>query len=210
MRLTLYEIETTARKASVGAGLPFGLSEDIAKAVIWLAGQNIDGVEATLNSIRAGMRTMETSVVDHEFMVFSNAQSAMCGPSMVDLLISEKAGFEVRLNKMDSAVLLLGFAGVSASQHKRIFEFEFSNGAKAVVFGNKVVLSGDLPSANCDAIVRCLKDEQEMSPILLPQRGVEINEDIWREIETLAAKTYVPESKGSRVDGAGAGLTDND
>ncbi len=210
MRLTLYEIETTVRKASVGAGLPFGLGEDIAKATIWLAGQNIDGVEAALESIRSGMHNMKTSVADVGFMVFSNAQSAVCGPSMADLLISEEAGFEVHLNKIDSVVLLFGFAAVSANQHKRIFKFEFSNGAKASVSGNKVVQSGDTPSANCDAIVRCLRDEEEMSPAPLPLEGVEVSEDTWSEIEMLAAETYVPETKGSRVDGAGAGLTDND
>ncbi len=37
-----------------------------------------------------------------------------------------------------------------------------------------------------------------------------VPDDIWRQFQTLAARTYVPESEGSRATGAGAGLTDND
>ena len=44
-----------------------------------------------------------------------------------------------------------------------------------------------------------------------PSVSLFINDKIWREIEDLAAKTYVQETEQSRLMGAGAGLiTDND
>ena len=44
----------------------------------------------------------------------------------------------------------------------------------------------------------------------LPCNGVEVDDELWRKVEALAAKTYVAESHGSRSTGAGAGLSDND
>ena len=45
---------------------------------------------------------------------------------------------------------------------------------------------------------------------LEPSVSLFINDKIWREIEDLAANTYVQETEQSRLVGAGAGLTDND
>ena len=45
---------------------------------------------------------------------------------------------------------------------------------------------------------------------LEPSVSLFINDKIWREIEDLAANTYVQETEQSRLMGAGAGLTDND
>ncbi len=45
---------------------------------------------------------------------------------------------------------------------------------------------------------------------LEPSVSLFIKDKIWREIEDLAANTYVQETEQSRLTGAGAGLTDND
>lgn len=41
-------------------------------------------------------------------------------------------------------------------------------------------------------------------------RAVAVPDVVWSELSALAARTYVPETEGSRLSGAGAGLTDND
>ena len=210
MRLTLYEIETTTRKASIGAGLPHGLGEDIGSAVAWLAGRNYDGIGAALKSIRAGMSKVKMSVADKGIMNFPDVSIAVCGPSVIDLLTGEKSCTEAHLHKPDSVILLFGFAGVAASQRSYIFHFDFSNGTKVRVSSNKVVENGEVPSSSCDVVVRCYEDKQGLSPTPMPLGGVEVNNETWSELVALAAKTYVPESNASRAAGAGAGLTDND
>ena len=45
---------------------------------------------------------------------------------------------------------------------------------------------------------------------LAPSHALYIGGETWREIEHLAARTYVAENEQSRIAGAGAGLTDND
>ena len=46
--------------------------------------------------------------------------------------------------------------------------------------------------------------------LLQPSDTLFIEEKIWSELEALSANTYVPETEHSKLEGAGAGLTDND
>ena len=48
------------------------------------------------------------------------------------------------------------------------------------------------------------------APASVPLGPVTVPEDHWTIWESLAARTYVPETEASRTSGAGAGLTDND
>jgi len=210
VRLTLYEIEMTTRKASIGAGMPEGIGEDIGSAAAWLAGRNYDGVGAALKSIRAGMSKAEMNTVDKGIMIFPDAHVAVCGPSIVDLLMGEKSCSKVHLLQPDSAILLFGIAGVAASQHGCVFQFDFSTGTKVLVSADSVVEHGELPGSGFDLFASCYRGEWGGSITSMPLDGVEVKDEIWREVAALAAKTYVPESKASRVAGAGAGLNDND
>ena len=47
-------------------------------------------------------------------------------------------------------------------------------------------------------------------PAPVPLGPVTVPEDHWQIWDSLAARTYVPETEASRAAGAGAGLTDND
>jgi hypothetical protein len=52
-----------------------------------------------------------------------------------------------------------------------------------------------------------LSSNPPMTPATGPQT---VPDALWAQLETWAAKTYVPASEASRLSGAGAGLTDND
>jgi hypothetical protein len=74
------------------------------------------------------------------------------------------------------------------------------------------VESGDLSEP---AVVR-LTCRRKLQPgrdgaDIAPPLGVNVDEDIWRQIDVFARRTYVPASDVSRRTGAGAGtLVDND
>jgi Protein of unknown function (DUF3726) len=57
-----------------------------------------------------------------------------------------------------------------------------------------------------EIIKLCLQD----LPFVPPAAPVEVEGGQWRELQTLAARTYVPASDTSRLKGAGAGLLDDD
>ncbi|OUR75444.1 hypothetical protein A9Q83_18700 [Alphaproteobacteria bacterium 46_93_T64] len=210
MRVSLYEIATTLRKASIGSGLPVGLADDIGEAAKWLAVRECDCVDPVLTAIVAGMSTVEMHVSDEGTLVFPDARIAVCGPSVIDLLVGEARYNEAYLINADSALLMIGIAGVVAEHHGMEFQFCFSNGAKAQVTADELVTQGEMPSSNCDIALTCRKTDVTQSKPSIPIQGVKVAIEAWRQAENLAAKTYVPESKKSRTGGAGAGLTDND
>ncbi len=215
MRCTLYEIETTLRKASSGTGLPFGLAEDIGKATTWLCEKGYNGVEEALvaiNSMNGWTDGAKVLTGDNE-MIFPDAKSAMCGPSVIDLLLAEKIVTRINLLNVDSAVLIMGFAGVAATSNNCEFQIEFSNSSTVRVGSNKVTEHGLLPAMPDSILITChnnnLKNDAH-AQTLKTHNGVEVNEGSWHQAEILAAKTLVPESKNSRASGAGALSSDND
>lgn len=210
MRVTHYEISSTLQKASVGAGLPVGLADDIGNAATWLACHDCGSVASVLAAIEAGMSIVRMHVNDEGILVFPNARVAICGPSVIDLLIGGEAYTEAHLFNADSALLVMGLAGVVAAQHDLEFQFSFSNGAKAQVTAGQLIKQGGVPSSGCDIVVTCQKADATGSKTSTPTSGVKVDSKTWREAERLAARTYVPQSQKSRTGGAGAGLNDND
>ena len=57
------------------------------------------------------------------------------------------------------------------------------------------------------AIIDICRTEGPAGPASVP---IEVGDGFWREIQRLAARTYVPASQASRLTGAGAGSSDND
>ena len=210
MRLSLYEIETTLRKASIGAGFPTGLAEDIGRAAVWLVARDMDGVAAVLAAIASGFQVPQMQVGDDGVITFAHARAAICGPSVAELLVGEPTCAQVRLTGIDTIPLLLGITGLAAARFECAFRFEFSNGAFANVSADRVTMGGQAPEPGCDIIITRLTGQPDKPALSLPKSGCEVRDTDWHRAEALAAKTYVPESRDSRVQGAGAGLTDND
>lgn len=79
-------------------------------------------------------------------------------------------------------------------------------------------VAADLRRADPDATVdTSLADEPAIVELCLsppagnvPDRGVAVSDSLWRNLQHLAARTYVPASETSRLMGAGAGLRDAD
>lgn len=65
----------------------------------------------------------------------------------------------------------------------------------------------DIGAADEPAIVDICLTEGQAGLAIAP---IEVDDGLWREIHLLAARTYVPASKTSRLTGAGGGSSDND
>ena len=209
---SLNEIDIMLKKASKGVGLPVGLAEDIGRAGAWLSARGHDGVRAVLTAIQGGISLPLPLLPlnDRGIVVFKGARIAVCGPSVIDILAGHGSADEVRLINVDSPLLIIGLAGVASQSYGLEMTIDFGNGSKASVSAGNLVLSGSMPAAGTDLLITCRKFGYTTPKGKLEGRGVVVDEEVWREVEALAARTYVPSSEASRARGAGAGMVDND
>jgi hypothetical protein len=208
MRRTFNEIAGTLKKAAVGSGFPPGLAEDAGRAAAWLARNGADGVGAVLAGIERGFSGVSADRSQDAGVDFDDAHVAVVGPCALDLVLAGIAGGGVRLKNADAPVMMIGLAGCVADDHETAFRLEFSNGATADVGQGGFSLSGEFPVPGCDVTVtpaaHAAGGRAEVA------RGADVDPAIWKRADALAVKTYVPATEASRLQGAGAGLTDND
>jgi len=210
VRHSLNEIEVLFKKAAVGAGYPFGVAEEIGQAGAWLCAQGQDGIAACLAGIETGLDAPAPTVSDSGTLSFADAHVARCGPSALDLLLSDDTGGEVRLVNVDAPLLLVGLAGVAADAWATDIAMQFSDGCTVRVGPAGLDMSVPPPVAGVDVIMELRKAGGTPSDRKPPSGGLDVDARLWTEALALAARTYVPASDASRARGAGAGEIDND
>lgn len=205
MILSLNEVDATAKKAARGAGYPWGLAEEAARATRWLCAQGQDGCGAL-----AGLLCITDSQVD----AFAPARSGtgwvgdgpVCpiqmGAALADFASDLKAG-PVHVPPVRAPRLLLPFLAVIAEIMETSVEANWNSGTVTVAQGAEMM--GDLP----DPCRLTLSLTAAAIPSRAVLRVVPKPED-WAMLTTFAHRTYAPATAASRLKGAGAGLSDND
>jgi len=185
------ELTALLYKAAVGCGVPVGLAQDTASAIVWLAARGHDAIGPFLHALA------DTAPDDSPFA---------CGQSAVDLALASPST-PVQLSAVAQPILVIGFAGAAATTSGCRFAIEMANGASVVVDATSATITGDLTDG-CDLTVCATGDAANIAPQHLG--AVVVADDAWQQASIYAARTYVPATEASRLKGAGAGLTDND
>lgn len=181
MHLSLNEVETTTRKALIGAGTDPGAAADVAAAVRWLCEQGREGVGIVLAAIR--------NSADFAALV-SGVDAAIAGD-----------GKPITVDR--NAMLFAALLGPAAAVFGLRFELTGSDWSAAVAAGELAGSIGDGP-----VTVRAVKADVDAS--VGATANISVDQAEWAILGELAARIYVPSSEQSRTSGAGAGLTDND
>ena len=210
MKRSLNEIEVTARRGAAGAGLPYGLAQDVSAAVAWLTARGLDGagyLAALLDDAGSSPAIGESR--DGK-IIFEDGRVEMCGASAIDLALSEPEDCEVIVQNANSPLLLAGLAGTAAIQHGLTFCLNCKGSSLSIgPDTDEIDPSGFLPG--CDVTLSCRSTHETAKGATPPDlSGFEVDAAAWNKIVAYAHKTYVPASEASRLTGAGAGLTDND
>jgi hypothetical protein len=209
--VSLNEIETTLRKAALGAGWPLGLAEEVGRAAAWLCGFGIDGVAAALPALAAGPSLAEAARAGALWR-FPGARAAAAGPSALDLLRAAGEGASAALEGVDAPLLLLGLAGVAAADAGGGFalDVEGRDSARgwARVGARTLALAGEAPAPGAAVALRRLA----AAPAGRAPSTTRAAPDptLWAQAAALADRLLVPASETSRARGAGAGLIDDD
>jgi hypothetical protein len=210
MILSLNEIETTILKAARGAGMEWGLAEEVGQAARMLARAGVAFEAAMLHLLQAAPWRNDF-VIEGDALRPRDPEAWLC-PIRVGACLSDLADKPLkRVERVLCPLLLLPFAarlGRSirvgadgpwlslADHHAR---------SRARELGDRS--SERAATVEIAALETTTAKARETSP---RQGGVAIDMGAWRQLQAFEARTYVPASRRSRLHGAGAGAIDND
>ncbi len=187
MTLSLNEVETIAKRATRGAGQPWGLADEAAKACRWLCVQGLDGVGSLTTDLETG------------------AQTLIKGVSLSDRasILSTEA---VTLPGVSTPLMILPFAANAARLIKACVTVK-CGGVVAVTDGRSLELAQGFPDRS--ETVTIASGGVLTTARTHATRAAPLPRD-WQALNALAHRTYAPATEESRARGAGAGTTDND
>lgn len=217
MTHSLNEIEATAKRATRGAGLPWGLAEDAAKATRWLCSYGFDGVGklADLLEQNDGLHVEDFAPVALADDVWrapdGDLSPLISGAALGDcaVMLGEKGS--ITLEGVGHPLLLVPFLQVVCSRQDCAVSATW-DGVKVVVGAGAISTQGapeGLNTPRTDRLTVSL-DAQIDTPQVGEIRAVVADADLQR-LNTLAHRTFAPATEESRRLGAGGDiLSDND
>jgi hypothetical protein len=182
--LSYNEVQSLARKAASGAGLPHGVADDIGQAAAWLSARGVDAIGIVVAAL-AGQGLAD--ILDG-----LSAIDALCGGEMDAVTLR------------DGDLLLIGIAGAMAREAGLNLAVDRGGGDIVPLASLRDV--GSLASV---VTLRRMAGNGEPAWPGAP-RPAPTDAAAYATALALATKTYVPGSDLSRAKGAGAGTTDND
>lgn len=187
--LSYNEVQSLARKAASGAGLPHGVAEEIGHAAVWLSARGVDAISIVVDALGDDAR---------------GRQAVLRGQAAIDALCCGEAE-QVLPADHAYGLWLIGLAGAAAMDTGLNLAIQQGNG-DVVPLARVSDASGLLPTMRT---LRLLPDNAAPACSGTP-RPTATDAGAYAAALGLAARTYVPASDLSRTQGAGAGTTDND
>jgi hypothetical protein len=193
--VSLNEIEGVALKAARGAGLAWGVAEEVAEAAGWLARRDVPWAAALADLLQHGVGAGEASPIEAGIRL---ADRALLAEPAGPLILAWPVLFVPFVARVAPAV------GAVVSWHGG------SAGVRAAAGGTEVRDGEGLAVPRLDGVMVRPGGGGDGRWVGPRAGGRAVDPGVWRILEGLAARTYVPESEASRLTGAGAGLSDND
>ena len=216
---SLNEVETYGRRAARGAGMSWGLAEEAGKASRWLAERGLPGVELLVRLLTANdgrsYASMAPVITDGRWQAVEGALCPVCtGAALSDRIDVLARGEEICLGALAYPLLLAPFLDHSWRFDDASHELRWPNVCVSI-FANGVTLECERPPAylseRVDEVNVSVGTQRKGNPTHRPRTGgVNTPLSVWRAMDALAKRTYVPATEESRARGAGAGPTDND
>lgn len=217
MSWSLYEVESLARKAARGAGLPWGIAEDAGKAVRWLGAAGLPGAEALSALLRQndGVAYDTLCPMQPEAQVWAAASGGLCplitGATLCDQAEQLADGGTIILAKVDYPLLLVPYMAMAADSMETplrlcLDDVIFTRGPEGAYLSGK---ADALTVARAAQVTVRLADGYPGKRLHRNYRA-HVPEETAGALGIFAHRTYAPDTPESRLAGAGAGLSDND
>tara|TARA_Y100000590_G_scaffold248827_1_gene279587 strand:+ start:240 stop:854 length:615 start_codon:yes stop_codon:yes gene_type:complete len=202
---TLSEIDTTSKRATKGAGFPWGVAEEVGKNMRLLELFGLPGVK----NLNQYLKDYKQEKQFQKITLISETNNAnkypfcpiILGTNFIDQvnLLDKKAN--IHISNVAFPILFLPFASrASEIIGKRIFlkidEKEFLLNLNQSIYSN--YLKNEILES-CNII-----------DISFIENNNSFKENEWNELYKLSEDTFVEETESLKIGAAGAGLTDND
>lgn len=223
---SLNQVEHTARKAVRGVGLSWGLAEDAGRATRWSQAGGLDGVGALvalLSQIPQDI-TVSDSVIrtPDGWRITSPTGCLLAAAAVADGVIAgsldpEQDGLveTILLQAVPAPVILIGFAGVAATQSGRPIWLRWP-GISVQCEINTIAADRELSvlraarDVDVQVSLKPFAQGESLDTVKLKYGASNVDDSDWKRLEAWASRTYVPATEQSRLSGAGAGVSDND
>ena len=201
---SLSEIDTTSKRATRGAGFPWGIAEEVGKNMRLLELFGLSGIK-NLNKFLKHYKEKQFQKIT----LISDTNNAnkypfcpiMLGTNFIDQvnLLDQKEN--IQISNVAFPILFLPFVSrASEIIGKRIFfkidEKEFLLNLNQSIYSN--YLKNEILEISNTVNISFIENNNSF------------NENEWKELYKLSEDTFVEETESSKINAAGAGLTDND
>ena len=236
MSFSYYEVYTTSLRAFSSMGFPYGADEDAAYIIAWLELNKFNGLNSLVNSIEVVDNKYDGKInpnaLNNSGLDLNYSSLLMKGPGLIDFYQSElddKKDLHLTLNNCSNPEYLLPLLYRSSKKihysnaiwldtnnqiqccevNKNIMKIAkvsnqelVDNKQVRVFFSQKHKIRKKFDSVTCTITSETIQDNLA--------NGISPNENNWKIISKLAARTFVPESEESRIKGAGGSDDAND
>ena len=236
MSFSYYEIYTTSLRAFSSMGFPYGADEDAAYIIAWLELNKFNGLNSLVNSIEVVDNKYDGKInpnaLNNSSLDLNYSSLLMKGPGLIDFYQSElddKKDLHLTLNNCSNPEYLLPLLYRSSKKihysnaiwldtnnqiqccevNKNIMKIAkvsnqelVDNKQVRVFFSQKHKIRKKFDSVTCTITSKTIQNNLA--------NGISPNENNWKIISKLAARTFVPESEESRIKGAGGSDDAND
>ena len=236
MSFSYYEVYTTSLRTFSSMGFPYGADEDAAYIIAWLELNKFNGLNSLVNSIEVVDNKYDGKInpnaLNNSSLDLNYSSLLMKGPGLIDFYQSElddKKDLHITLNNCLNPEYLLPLLYRSSKKihysnaiwldtnnqiqccevNKNIMKIAkvsnqelVDNKQVRVFFSQKHKIRKKFDSVTCTITSKTIQDNLA--------NGISPNENNWKIISKLAARTFVPESEESRIKGAGGSEDAND
>tara|TARA_B100001175_G_C19295564_1_gene535631 strand:- start:164 stop:775 length:612 start_codon:yes stop_codon:yes gene_type:complete len=201
---SLSEIDTTSKRATRGAGFPWGIAEEVGKNMRLLELFGLSGIK-NLNKFLKVYKKKQFQKISLISDITEANKDPFCpiilGTSFIDQVKLLEKKKNIQISNVAFPLLFLPFVSrASEIIGKKIFlkieEKEFLLNLNLSIYSN--YLKNEILES-CNII-----------NISFIENNNSFNDGEWNELYKLSEDTFVEETESSKVGAAGAGLTDND
>ncbi len=209
MPYSLNEIEAMCKKATRGAGLPWGIAEEAGKAARWLASHDLPGPEmlSTLLALHQDISYHTLAPVSGDD-IFHSGSNTLCpllaGAALTDRIHAASPDKKLEFRSIACPLLLAPYISILAKKIGSPLELLWDDVELVIApDGSLKTKNGTefLTSHSMSAECRVTASKTELQPRKVI--GREVDAESWNSLTEFSSRIYAPATEASRKLGAG-------